>query len=203
MAYPRLGDDDAFTFSKGSEVVLLHYHPVISFAGSSPPGRKGPGQQSQTRQRVRLPRNKDRAPSALGGRPLLTPGRLLHRQPARSRPILPVLDIFPVSPCLLMPQPQSPSLRLSEACSATCDSSSSGFARPSLTSSNRNKLLPVPGTPFGCGTRRGLSVPQEAAGAAWLHLLKAWDVSRAGTGLPSSPCTHLPNPKPKLWTISG
>lgn len=110
---------------------------------------------------------------------------------------------FPVSPCLLTPQPQSPSLRLSEACSATCDSSSSGFARPSLTSSNRNKLLPVPGTPFGCGTRRGLSVPQEAACAAWLHLLKAWDVSRAGTGLPSSPCTHLPNPKPKLWTISG
>lgn len=95
MAYPRLGDDDAFTFSKGSEVVLLHYHPVISFAGSSPPGREGPGQQSQTRQRVRLPQNKDRAPSALGGRPPLTPGRLLHRQPARSRPILPVLDIFP------------------------------------------------------------------------------------------------------------
>lgn len=170
MAYPRLGDDDAFTFSKGSEVVLLHYHPVISFAGSAPPGREGPGQQSQTRQRVRLPRNKDRAPSADPRPPAPPAARTVTPHSARS-------GHFPVSPCLLTPQTQSPSLRLSEACSATCDSSSSGFARPSLTSSNRNKLLPVPGTPFGCGTRRGLSVPQEAAGAAWLHLLKAWDRS--------------------------
>lgn len=49
MAYPRLGDDDAFIFSKGSKVVLLHYHLVISFAGGSDRGPEGPGQQSQTR----------------------------------------------------------------------------------------------------------------------------------------------------------
>lgn len=137
-------DDDAFIFPKGSKVVLLHYHLVISFASSS--DRAGRGLDSKAKPgRGSASRRRDAAPLHLGRWACADRLPPAPQALALSRTILPVLDIFSSpgvsSRRLLWVRNPFPQAQRSEARSATRDSDSRRFARAHVTPSDGNEVL--------------------------------------------------------------